>query len=237
MEQQPSNDSNDLVMQPPNYREESKLLRQVSDLIAPGSGGQRIFRLLIPGACRFECDFCPARAQRFLPNAWKEPSRLLRIFLLAFRQGWCDGLFLMAGIARSPVFAMEKLLETVETLRITYGYRGYLHVKAPEGADPRQVERLLRLVDRVSYRLDPACQRAVDKPQAAVRPAKPLLREMSPKQPRVAPRAPRLIGLQSAAPPGGNRQPALFEPEGLTRSNVRVSTAGSGRFRVQSGRT
>lgn len=95
--------------------------------------------------------------QRDLPSEFLEPARIARLVLIAYRRGWCDGVFITSGVARSAVWAMEKTLELVEMLRITLGYRGYLHVKAVEGAEPGQIERLVRLVDRVSYQMEPAC--------------------------------------------------------------------------------
>jgi predicted DNA-binding helix-hairpin-helix protein len=133
----------------------------IRDLIVPGVGNRRIFRILLTNACKYSCDYCPMRAQRDLPRHALEPASLARIFMITFRRGWCDGLFVTSGIPRSPAWAMEKMLELVETLRFTHGYRGYLHVKVMAGAEPGQVERLVRLVDRVSYNLEAACQRSL----------------------------------------------------------------------------
>lgn len=132
------------------------------NLVVPGLGGRRIFRILMTNACRYSCDYCPMRAQRDLPRHALAPERLARIFLSAYRKGWCDGLFVTSGIPKSPVWAMEKLLELVETLRTKMGYRGYVHVKAMAGAEPGQIERLVRLVDRVSYNLEAACARTLE---------------------------------------------------------------------------
>jgi predicted DNA-binding helix-hairpin-helix protein len=134
----------------------------IRDLIVPGVGNRRIFRILLTNACRFSCDYCPMRAERDLPRHALEPASLARLFMTAFRRGWCDGLFVTSGIPRDPVFAMERMLELVETLRFTHGYRGYLHAKALAGAEPGQIESLVRLVDRVSYNLESPCQRALD---------------------------------------------------------------------------
>lgn len=134
----------------------------VRDLIVPGVGNRRIFRILVTNACRYSCDYCPMRAERDLPSHALEPAGLARLFMTAFRRGWCDGLFVTSGIPRDPVFAMERMLDIVETLRFTHGYRGYLHAKALAGAEPGQIERLVRLVDRVSYNLEAPCQRAFD---------------------------------------------------------------------------
>ncbi|MEO8585842.1 MAG: hypothetical protein ABI584_06755 [Acidobacteriota bacterium] len=134
----------------------------VRDLIVPGVGNRRIFRILVTNACRYSCEYCPMRAERDLPPHALEPAGLARLFMTAFRRGWCDGLFVTSGIPRDPVFAMERMLDVVETLRFTHGYRGYLHAKALAGAEPGQVERLVRLVDRVSYNLEAPCQQAFD---------------------------------------------------------------------------
>lgn len=133
----------------------------IRDLIVPGVGNRRIFRILLTNACKYSCDYCPMRAQRDLPRHALDPARLAQIFMSAYRRGWCDGLFITSGIPRSPVWAMEKMLELVELLRVKLGYRGYLHVKAMAGAEPGQVERLVRLVDRVSYNLEAACERTL----------------------------------------------------------------------------
>jgi len=134
----------------------------IRDLIVPGIGNRRIFRILLTNACRFSCDYCPMRAERDLPRHALEPASLARLFMTAFRRGWCDGLFVTSGIPRDPIFAMERMLQLVEILRLTHGYRGYLHAKALAGAEPGQIERLVRLVDRVSYNLEAPCQRALD---------------------------------------------------------------------------
>ncbi len=134
----------------------------IRDLIVPGLGNRRIFRILLTNACRYSCDYCPMRAERDLPRHALEPPRLARIFMTAFRRGWCDGLFITSGIPKDAVWAMDRMLELVELLRVTHGYRGYLHVKALAGAQPGQVEKLVRLVDRVSYNLEAPCQRALD---------------------------------------------------------------------------
>lgn len=133
----------------------------IRDLIVPGLGNRRVFRILLTNACRYSCDYCPMRAERDLPRHALEPARLARLFMTAFRRGWCDGLFITSGIPKDAVWAMDRMLELVELLRVTHGYRGYLHVKALAGAHAGQIEKLVRLVDRVSYNLEVPCQRAL----------------------------------------------------------------------------
>jgi predicted DNA-binding helix-hairpin-helix protein len=144
------------------------------DLIVPGLGNRRIFRILLTTACQYSCDWCPMRAERDLPPAALEPAKLARLFMTAFRRGWCDGLFVTSGIPKDAVRAMEGMLELVEILRVTHGYRGYLHVKALAGAQPGQIEKLVRLVDRVSYNLEIPCKRAAEEHARGQEPGKGL---------------------------------------------------------------
>lgn len=137
-------------------------VRAIRDLIVPGLGNRRIFRILLTNVCRYSCEDCPMHAGREFPESALEPARLATLFMTAFRRGWCDGLFITSGVPKDAVRAMDRMLEVVELLRVTHGYRGYLHVKALAGARPGQIERLVRLVDRVSYHLEAPCQRAFE---------------------------------------------------------------------------
>ncbi len=136
-------------------------LRFAREFIAPGVGGRRVFTLLVPETCRYACDFCPMSASRRLPEVFRTSPGLARLFLTAFRRGLCDGLYVTAGIPRHPTRAMAKMVEIVEILRVTYGFRGYIHVKSVPGAHPGQVQKLAHLADRISSHLEPACRTAL----------------------------------------------------------------------------
>jgi predicted DNA-binding helix-hairpin-helix protein len=128
-----------------------------------GHGPTRLFRILLTNACSFSCDYCPMRASREIPRHALAPQSLADAFLTAYRRGWVSGLFVTTGIPRNPRWAMDRLIELVEILRLRRGYAGYLHVKAVSGAEPEQVDRLVELCDRVSYNLEAACQATLDR--------------------------------------------------------------------------
>jgi predicted DNA-binding helix-hairpin-helix protein len=222
----------------PRSREPRSALDPINirDLIVPGVGNRRIFRILLTNACRFSCDYCPMRAERDLPRHALEPASLARLFMTAFRRGWCDGLFVTSGIPKDPVFAMERMLQLVETLRFTHGYRGYLHAKALAGAEPGQIERLVRLVDRVSYNLEAPCQRALDEHEPGksvasglalletARDAALAVREARRQSARQAP-APLPASL-SARPPGGRS--STLQPGGMRAGATTQFVVGLG---------
>lgn len=140
-------------------------LRALRPLIVAGPSNRTVLRLLVPDVCRFACGHCPFGALANAALADGSPGltldRIARLAVTAYRRGWCDGVFLTAGAPLDPVAAMDRLLLLVELLRITHGYRGYLHVRAVAGAAPGQVERLVHLVDRVSSNMEVACARAL----------------------------------------------------------------------------
>lgn len=144
---------------------------RLREFIVTGFGGRKVFRILLSDACRYACDACPMGHQRRLSRDLHSAARLAALFLTAYRRGWCDGLFVTAGVPRNPVWAMERLLELVEIVRFRFGFRGYLHAKAMPGAEPGQVERLMRVVDRVSFRYEPPCEAAASGGSAASPPA------------------------------------------------------------------
>jgi len=127
-----------------------------------GFGPSRLFRILLTNACAFSCDYCPMRAGREIPRHSLGPDALARAFLTAYRRGWVSGLFVTTGIPKNPRFAMDRLIDLVEILRLREGYAGYLHAKAVSGAEPEQIDRLAELCDRVSYNLEAACQATLD---------------------------------------------------------------------------
>lgn len=197
--------------------------RLVRDLIVPGVGNRRIFRILLSDACRFACDFCPMRAQRQLPRHAMEPTRLAKTFIVAYRRGWCDGLFITTGLPKSPIFAMEKLLQLVEIVRQKLGYRGYIHAKVTAGADPSQVERLVRLADRVSYNLEPACTRALAQETEGQTVGGPAL-DVVPEGP--PPRRPRTVGLSNLRDHRLNQADHLLREYGFSATELAVDRPG-----------
>ncbi len=61
-----------------------------------------------------------------------------------------EGLFLSSGIIRDEDYTMEEIARVARELRQTHGFRGYIHLKAIAGADPRLIEEAGRHADRLS---------------------------------------------------------------------------------------
>lgn len=116
-----------------------------------------LLRVLMTNACSFNCHYCPMRRDREMPRTLLKPAELVRVFLEARKRGWCDGLFITTGIPGRPQLVMDALIETLELLRFTHRFTGYIHVKLVPGADQAQVERIVELSTRVSVNLETPC--------------------------------------------------------------------------------
>jgi predicted DNA-binding helix-hairpin-helix protein len=97
------------------------------------------------------------RRDRDMPRTLLKPEELVRIFLGAYRRGWCSGLFITTGIPGRPVKVMDDLIEVLELLRERHRFTGYIHVKMVAGAEEAQVARLTSLASRVSLNLEAPC--------------------------------------------------------------------------------
>lgn len=119
----------------------------------PG-GTTRLFKVLQTNACRYACRYCFTSCAIRRKRTTFKPDELATTFIALRRSRQADGLFLSSGIVPDANTAMEKMLATVERLRLHEHYTGYIHLKLIPGADFEYVERAVQLADRVSLNLE-----------------------------------------------------------------------------------
>lgn len=108
--------------------------------------------------CKYCFTSCAIRRQR---TTFK-PDELATTFVSLRQQKRVDGLFLSSGIVPDANTTMEKMLATVERLRLREGYTGYIHLKLIPGASFEYIERAVELADRVSLNLEAPNQARLD---------------------------------------------------------------------------
>ncbi len=113
-----------------------------------------LFRVLQSNSCEWDCPYCPLRRSNDIERATLEPEELAQLFMARFEMGTVDGLFLSSAVAGGLRPAMGRMLDTVELLRVRYGYAGYVHLKLMPGIRPDEIERATTLADRVSINLE-----------------------------------------------------------------------------------
>ncbi len=119
-----------------------------------GGGTTRLFKVLQTNACRFACKYCFTSCAIKRKRTTFKPDELATTFITLREQKRVDGLFLSSGIVPDADTTMEKMLGTVERLRLKEGYTGYIHLKLIPGASYEYIERAVELADRVSLNLE-----------------------------------------------------------------------------------
>jgi predicted DNA-binding helix-hairpin-helix protein len=119
-----------------------------------GGGTTRLFKVLQTNACRYSCRYCFTSCAIRRKRTTFKPDELATTFVSLQREKRVDGLFLSSGIVPDANTTMEKMLATVERLRLREGYTGYIHLKLIPGADFEYIERAIELADRVSLNLE-----------------------------------------------------------------------------------
>jgi predicted DNA-binding helix-hairpin-helix protein len=127
-----------------------------------GGAKTRLFKVLQTNACRYACKYCFTSCAIRRQRTTFKPDELATTFVSLKQQNRVDGLFLSSGIVPDANTTMEKMLATVERLRLREGYTGYIHLKLIPGASFEYVERAVELADRVSLNLEAPNQARLD---------------------------------------------------------------------------
>jgi predicted DNA-binding helix-hairpin-helix protein len=119
-------------------------------------GGQRIklLKTLLSSACERDCFYCPFRAGRDMRRATFHPEEFARLFVSLAHKGIAEGIFLSSGMIGGGIRTQDQLLDAADILRYKLNFRGYIHLKIMPGAERAQVERAMRLANRVSINLE-----------------------------------------------------------------------------------
>ncbi|MCI0521218.1 MAG: radical SAM protein [Chloroflexi bacterium] len=120
----------------------------------PGGRQISLVKTLLTSACERNCYYCPFRAGRDFRRATFKADELAQTFMLLHRTGAAEGIFLSSGVVGGGLRTQDQLLDAADLLRGKLSYRGYLHLKIMPGAERAQVERAMRLADRVSINLE-----------------------------------------------------------------------------------
>ncbi|MBQ8327152.1 MAG: putative DNA modification/repair radical SAM protein [Lachnospiraceae bacterium] len=113
-----------------------------------------LLKILFTNECIYDCKYCINRVSNDVPRAAFTPDEICELTIGFYRRNYIEGLFLSSGILVSPTYTMELIYQAIYKLRTFYRFEGYIHVKAIPGADPKIIEQLGLLVDRMSINLE-----------------------------------------------------------------------------------
>ncbi|MGN0153518.1 MAG: putative DNA modification/repair radical SAM protein [Lachnospiraceae bacterium] len=113
-----------------------------------------LLKILYTNECIYDCKYCVNRKSNDTLRTSFTPEEVCELTMQFYRRNYIEGLFLSSGIRNNPTQTMEEIYITLRLLRKVHHFNGYIHVKAIPGADPRIIEMVGYLADRMSTNLE-----------------------------------------------------------------------------------
>lgn len=120
-----------------------------------------LLKVLMTNVCAYDCAYCSSRCSNEVRRAAFQPRELADLTIEFYRRNYIEGLFLSSGVLRTPDYTTELMIECFRILRFEYGFRGYIHAKTVPGTSPELIDRMGRLVDRLSVNLELPSQQSL----------------------------------------------------------------------------
>ena len=113
-----------------------------------------LLKVLLTNKCIYSCEYCINRKENNVERAEFTPEEVADLTINFYKRNYIEGLFLSSGVVKSPDYTMIKLIRVAEILRNEKKFNGYIHMKAIPGASEELIERLGRLIDRMSINIE-----------------------------------------------------------------------------------
>ena len=113
-----------------------------------------LLKILLTNKCIYSCEYCVNRKENNVERAEFTPEEVADLTINFYKRNYIEGLFLSSGVVKSPDYTMMKLIRVAEILRNEKKFNGYIHMKAIPGASEELIERLGRLIDRMSINIE-----------------------------------------------------------------------------------
>jgi len=113
-----------------------------------------LLKVLQTNTCVYNCAYCQNRRDNDLPRAAFTPEELADLTMAFYRRNFIEGLFVSSAVDPDPDSTMERMIRTLDLLRNTHRFHGYIHIKIIPGASPELIHRAGLLADRVSVNIE-----------------------------------------------------------------------------------
>lgn len=113
-----------------------------------------LLKILFTNACIYDCKYCINRRSNDVRRATFTPREVADLTINFYKRNYIEGLFLSSAVIKSPDYTMELLVKTVTILRKEYNFNGYIHCKTIPGCSKELIDKLGKLVDRMSINIE-----------------------------------------------------------------------------------
>ena len=113
-----------------------------------------LFKVLMTNRCIYDCKYCMNRCSSAKEKAMLEPMELARAFMGLYIRNYVEGLFLSSGVWKSAYDTVQKMIDSLQIIRMKYHFKGYIHIKVLPGTEKNQITQLMEIADRVSLNVE-----------------------------------------------------------------------------------
>lgn len=113
-----------------------------------------LLKILFSNCCMYDCKYCINRCTNNVERATFTPREVADLTINFYKRNYIEGLFLSSAVIKSPDYTMELLVKTVSILRNEYNFNGYIHCKTIPGCSQELIDKLGKLVDRMSINIE-----------------------------------------------------------------------------------
>jgi len=186
-----------------------------------------LLKVLQTNHCVYNCAYCQNRRDNDLPRAAFTPEELADLTIAFYRRNYIEGLFLSSAVYPDPDTTMERMIRTLDLLRNTHRFHGYIHIKIIPGASPLLVHRAGLLADRVSVNIELPSEKSLRR-LAPQKNGRAILMPMTQITEGIAERYPALPGRQVTPT---RRTAEQFVPAGQTTQMI-VGASGENDYQI-----
>ncbi|WP_333898343.1 putative DNA modification/repair radical SAM protein [Agrobacterium pusense] len=130
---------------------------------APDGRCISLLKILLTNFCIYDCAYCINRSSSNVERARFTAEEVVWLTLEFYRRNYIEGLFLSSGIIRSSDHTMEEMVRVARELRVTHGFRGYIHLKSIPEASPKLIEEAGLYADRLSINIELPTDSGIDR--------------------------------------------------------------------------
>jgi len=113
-----------------------------------------LLKILLTNYCIFDCKYCINRVTSNVQRARFKPEEVVYLTLEFYKRNYIEGLFLSSGIIQDSDYTMEQLVKVAKELRVTHGFKGYIHLKTIPGANNELLQQAGLYADRLSVNIE-----------------------------------------------------------------------------------
>jgi len=127
----------------------------IKDQIKGRPNPPKVPKTFLSNDCIFNCAYCGCRSSLDFQRYTNDPKELAKISVDAALENG-HGVFISSGIYKNPDYTEELIIETIKSIRVDHGYKGYVHAKIMPGTSPELIWQAGLYANRIDVNIEVA---------------------------------------------------------------------------------